>query len=170
MHCPQCGRGQVSGETRFCRACGFALEDVRVLLVPDKKSERPNELRKNAAFNQGLGLMLVSLVLVIVLTLLRDFDLVPQSVVKLVGAIFVLAGLVRMFYPYVVADNRREIGDHADFVDAAAATTKLPDSLPPQSTSFAEWENRRVDTDELVDVPSVTEHTTRKLSEPGENN
>ncbi len=40
MHCPQCGLQQTSGEARFCRACGFSLNDLKELLVPEARNTK----------------------------------------------------------------------------------------------------------------------------------
>ena len=163
MHCPKCGLEEVSGETRFCRACRFELEDVKVLLVPEKLSESVRERRTNSAFNQGLALLLTSLVLVIVMTLLRDLDLVPQFVVKLVAAIFVLAGLFRMFLPYVfTSPERRSRVKSRNSTANRANTSKLSQLPPVQTIPVTDWNPR--DPAAVVDVPSITEHTTRKLA------
>ena len=86
MHCPQCGLQQVSGKVRFCRACGFSLSGVKELVLPDERAAKANKTRFETAFNQGLGLMLVSLVAAIILTLLHDAHLIPQIYVKIVAA------------------------------------------------------------------------------------
>ncbi len=100
MHCPRCGLQQTSGEARFCRARGFFLGDVKELLAPEARNTEVDNTRARrveTAFHQGLLLMLVSLLLAIVLTLLHDIHLIPQIYVKVMAAIFVVAGLVRMF-------------------------------------------------------------------------
>src|SRR5688500_666218 len=101
MHCPQCGLQQASGGVRFCRACGFALSGVKELVLPDERAAKAENTRLQKAFNQGLVLLLVSLVAAIILTVLKDAGLVSTPAVKIVAAVFVLAGLARMFYPYL---------------------------------------------------------------------
>ena len=97
MHCPQCGLQQVSGKVRFCRACGFSLSGVKELVLTDERAAKAEKTRFEKAFNQGLALMLISLVAAIILTLLQDAHLIPQIYVKIVAALFILAGLARMF-------------------------------------------------------------------------
>jgi hypothetical protein len=172
MHCPQCGLHQVSGEVRFCRGCGFSLNNVKELLVPDTQDVKAGRIRSRrikAAFNQGLLLMLISLVLSVVLTLLNDLNVVPQIYVKIVAAVFVLAGLVRMFYPYIIGENVTREKKRNSFAgsDTQVETGKLPYSLPAShSIPVTAFSSRSVDTAEMIQPSSVTEHTTKRLSDP----
>lgn len=166
MHCPQCGLEQVSGEVRFCRACGFSLSGVKELVLPDERAAKAEKTRFQTAFNQGLALMLVSLVTAIILTLLQDAHLIPQIYVKIVAAFFILAGLARMFYPYVVGKGleHKEQEILFDEADAQIETGKLPFSLPAShSIPVSDFDPRRADTAEMIQPPSVTENTTKLL-------
>jgi hypothetical protein len=165
MHCPQCGLQQVSGKVRFCRACGFSLSGVKELVLPDERAAKAEKTRYETAFNQGLGLMLVSLVMVIIFTLLQDAHLIPQIYVKIFAAFFVLAGLLRMFYPYVVGKGS-EAKEQETFYEEGIQieTGKLSYSLPPsRGIPVSDFSSRRVDTAEMIQPPSVTEHTTKLL-------
>ena len=172
MHCPQCGLQQVSGEVRFCRGCGFSLANVKELLITgarDVKEDKIQSRRIDTAFNQGLMLMVISLVLSIILRLLNELNFIPQVYVKTVAAIFLLAGLVRMFYPYIISKDEahggKSISSHHS--DAGVETAKLPFSLPAaHSIPLTDFGTRRVDTAEMVQPPSVTEHTTKRLNDP----
>lgn len=173
MHCPQCGLQQVSGKVSFCRACGFSLSGVKELVLPDKRAAKADKTRFETAFNQGLALMLVSLVTAIILTLLQDAHLIPQIYVKLVAAFFVLAGLMRMFYPYVISQGAGRKGQETLFyeTDPQIETDKVPYSLPPShSIPISAFSSRRVDTAEIVQPPSVTEHTTKLLDKRQDTN
>jgi len=168
MHCPQCGLEQVSGKVRFCRACGFSLSGVKELVLPDERAAKADRTRFETAFNQGLGLMLVSLVAAIILTLLQDAHLIPQIYVKIVAAFFILAGLTRMFYPYVVGKGweRKEQENLFYEANVQIETGKLPYSLPTShSIPVSDFGSRRVDTAEMIQPPSVTEHTTKLLKD-----
>ncbi len=173
MHCPQCGLEQVSGKVRFCRACGFSLSGVKELVLPDERAAKAEKTRFQTAFNQGLALMLVSLVMAILLTLLKDAHLIPQIYVKIVAAFFILAGLARMFYPYVVGKSSAGTEQETLFseADAQLETGKLPFSLPAsESIPVSDFGSRRVNTAELVQPPSVTEHTTKLLDKRQDTN
>jgi len=173
MHCPQCGLQQVSGKVRFCRDCGFSLSGVKELVLPDERAAKANKTRFETAFNQGLVLMLISLVAAIILTLLQDAHLIPQIYVKIVAAFFVLAGLMRMFYPYIIVKGSGHKEQETLFyeADAQIETGKLPCSLPPShSIPVSDFSLRRVDTAEMVQPPSVTEHTTKLLDNQQDTN
>ena len=166
MHCPQCGLQQVSGKVRFCRACGFSLSSVKELILPDEQAAKAEKTRFRTAFNQGLALMLVSLVTVIVLTLLQDVQLIPEIYVKIIAAFFVLSGLVRMFYPYVSGKDSRGARQESwsDESEVQIETTKLIypspalQSIPAKDLS---WRGRN--TAEMPPPPSITEPTTKLL-------
>ena len=167
MHCPQCGLQQVSDKVRYCRSCGFSLSGVKELVLPDERAAKATKTRFETAFNQGLVLLLCSLLAAIILTLLKDAGLIPQIYVKIVAAFFVLAGLARMFYPYVVGKSKeREAEDlPVDKADAALKTSKLPLSLgSSRSIPVSDFDVRRDDKAEMMPPPSVTEHTTNKLN------
>lgn len=172
MHCPQCGLQQISGEVRFCRGCGLSLSNVKELLVTgalDVKEEKLKSRRIDTAFNQGLMLMVISLALSIVLTLLSEVNFMPQVYVKFVAAVFLLSGFVRMFYPYVFSKDvgREEKSISSNRSQTKVETTKLPFALPAaQSIPATDFSARRVDTAEMAQPPSVTEHTTKRLNDP----
>lgn len=162
MHCPQCGLRQVSGKVRFCRSCGFSLKGVKELVLPDERAAKAEKTRLETAFNQGLALMLVSLVAAIILTLLQDANLIPQIYTKIIAAFFVLAGLVRMFYPYVIEHKKQEIPFYES--DSQIETSKLPFSLPSSpGIPVSDFSSRQVNTAEMIQPTSVTEQTTKLL-------
>ncbi len=176
MHCPQCGLQQTSGEARFCRACGFSLNELKELLVPEARNTKVDKTRSRrveTAFQQGLLLMLASLFLAIVLTLLHDIHLIPQIYVKIVAGIFVVAGLARMFSPYFWGEDARRVlfSSASPSRDAQVETSAYPHALPAShSIPVVDLNPRRVDTAEMAQPPSVTEHTTKLLDNPRERN
>jgi hypothetical protein len=166
MHCPQCGLRQVSGKVRFCRSCGFSLKGVKELVLPDERAAKAEKTRFETAFNQGLALMLVSLVAAIVLTLLKDANLIPQIYTKIIAAFFVLAGLVRMFYPYGISQGSGRKKQEITFFerDSQIETSKLPFSLPSSpGIPVSDFSSRQVNTAEMIQPTSVTEQTTELL-------
>ena len=93
MHCPRCGQQQDFDKIQFCRQCGFALADVKELLVPEAqglKSEK--RAKRGSVVAQGLTLFLFGLVLISILAILRDLDVVPQVFVKIAALIFCVGG------------------------------------------------------------------------------
>lgn len=172
MHCPQCGSQQISGKVRFCRACGFSLSGVKELVLPDERAAKAEKKRFETALNQGVGLLLVSLAAVIILTLFQDAHLIPQIYVKIVAAFFVLAGLVRMFYPYVIAPGSSRTERENFFYEAAQLeTNKLPHPLPSAyNVPISDFHPHRAETSKIAEPWSVTEHTTESLDNRQDTN
>ena len=172
MHCPQCGLQQISVEGSFCRGCGLPLRDVKELLVPDQLgagSERGLSPQAKSAFNQGLLLLIVSLVLAIIMTLLHDLGLMPRIYVKVVAAVFLLAGLARMFSPYLArGDARRKQEKKGIPARGSAAQLETGASSyvsdAAHGVPISSFNPRRMDTAEMVQPKSVTEDTTKPLS------
>ena len=99
--------------------------------------------------------------------------MIPQIYVKIVAAFFILAGLTRMFYPYVVGkgSGRKEQETLFYEADAQLETGKLPYSLSAShSIPVSDFNSRRLDTAEMVQPPSVTEHTTKLLDKRQDTN
>jgi uncharacterized membrane protein YvbJ len=166
MHCPQCGSQQISGKVRFCRACGFSLSGVKELVLPDERAAKAEKKRLETALNQGVGLLLVSLVAAIILTLFQDAHLIPQIWVKIVAAFFVLAGLARMFYPYVIGPASKVERQENLFYesDNQPVTNKLPSWLPSaHSIPVSNFNRRSMDTAKIIEPSSITENTTKSL-------
>lgn len=170
MHCPRCGQQQTSDKIHFCTRCGFALNDVKELLVSELheiKEEKRNKIGKTVG--QGLAFILFGLVLISVLAILRDLSFVPQVFVKIAALIFCVGGLVRMCYPFIYGGGVLHEKTHASLQYDAATNTLTganvaDNSLPQaQSNPFITFEARSFGTAEIVQPPSVTEHTTKLL-------
>ncbi|MDQ3749423.1 MAG: hypothetical protein M3367_10500 [Acidobacteriota bacterium] len=170
MHCPQCGHQQNFDKIRFCRQCGFALTDVKELLVPEAqglKAEKKSKIGSGVA--QGLALILFGLVLISILAILRDLSVVPQVFVKIAALIFCVGGLVRMCYPLIYGKGLTGENNAAS-LPSDTATHTLTDTKPrdnslpsARSVPIINFGERSLVTGELVPPPSVTEHTTKLL-------
>jgi hypothetical protein len=174
MHCPQCGQQQISGEMRFCNSCGFPLEGVRELLASggvsstiERESDQSRQSPRRKGVRQGVVLLFITMVLV-PLTMLfgRQANFLPPMLL--------MAGLMRILYAVIFEESaprkKRRVNtlpDAApstiDRLETATRGTALP---PAQSIPAASAFNaRRGDTREMVNPPSVTEHTTKLLNE-----
>ena len=169
MHCPQCGLQQASREVRYCRGCGLSLSEMKDLLVKDNDAQ-PLKIQSpqlSSAFNQGLMLLLISLVLAVVTALLHDLNLMPKVYGKIVAAVFLLAGLVRMFSPYFLGKgtSSKEQGVLSE-PEIRLETSSLPHRLTAsRSIPASDLLPRQRDTSEMAQPPSVTERTTKLLDE-----
>lgn len=185
MHCPQCGQRQVSDQLRFCSRCGFPLDGVIQLLgnggvlpaaLVDKGERKltPRQL----GVRQGAMLMLSTLLVVPVTALISiNFTEHPEIFIPLAAILCFVGGLLRLVYALLFEADAPRVKQPAassyvapamtSQLDAQARTAALP---PPSSpgTPASGW--RRPDTAELVQPPSVAEHTTRLLDDKADPN
>lgn len=174
MHCPQCGKQQISGEARFCKSCGFPLDSVRELLtsggissIIETESPKPPQSPRRKGVRQGVILLFIMMVLApLTMVLGKQGNFLP--------ALFVMAGLMRILYAVIFQEGapRKNQRPFAALTDVPSSTndqlgrpiggTALP---PAQSVPVAAFNARRVDTREMVKPASVTEHTTKLLNE-----
>jgi hypothetical protein len=173
MHCPQCGQQQISGEVRFCKSCGFPLDGVRELIASggisptlEKESHTSRQSPRRKGVRQGFILLFIFMVSV------PFYGLIGEPVMAL-PPLFLMAGLTRILYALIFQESapRKKKQDSSlpnlapstiDQSGAVASGTVLP---PAQSIPVTAFNARRVDTREMVNPPSVTEHTTKLLNE-----
>jgi hypothetical protein len=184
MHCPQCGQHQISDEMKFCSRCGFGLGIVSELLVtggtlPERETESLAARfggRKRGK-RLGLLLMLTAMLLAIIGGIINDSLVHGQNAPGLAGKLLLflpaivigVAGFARFFYALLLETN---IPSSISPSLAQNATTKsvlktgdyagLPPSPGAPASSFG---GKRGDTREMVNVPSVTENTTKLLDQ-----
>lgn len=144
MFCPNCGQQQVSDEMRFCSRCGLALSGLAEWLAGGmlvRRAEEPlTPSRRRKAIRRAAKMMFFSGALFpIFLAISIGIDEPGPLFVPLIP--FFIAG-VWMLYARI-------------FMDETPALNQAPArvSLPPQ----------QVRTNELIHMPSVTEHTTKLL-------
>lgn len=177
MHCPQCGQ-QVLDEMRFCKGCGFALSAVRELLPtggipstePDTKQSRLSPRRRGV--RQG------AIVLFIALCLLPLTAVLGDSWGELIPAMLCMAGLMRMLYAAIFqegAPSKRRTLSYSPPNRLEVASPTSNNALPPAQgvpvghgpagdVSVSDFQGSRGRTKEMIDVPSVTDHTTELLN------
>jgi hypothetical protein len=168
MFCPKCGQQQVSEEMRFCSRCGLQLGVVTELLASGgsaagiatgtKSGKRP---LANRHARQGAKTMFISGVL---LPLAFVFSIIFDSPVPLLLPFLVfMAGLSWMFYFRLFGEETSATPQ----TDAPARPgERQPTYLPAQhGTPVSDFNNPSHRTAEIVQPPSVTEHTTRLLDD-----
>lgn len=173
MYCPQCGQQQVSDELRFCSRCGFQLGGVTELLatggeLPGLNKGDNKKLRSPRAegLRQGMLVIFIAMVLIPLSELFRPHgEIVPVTLM--------MAGLMRIIYAAIFQEGswrRKKLdGASSTYVPPAlpremSAAGRRGGALPPaQSVPVGGYNVRRVETAEIAQPPSVTEHTTKLL-------
>lgn len=172
MYCPQCGQQQVSDELRYCSRCGFQLKGVTQLLdaggeLPglDKGEQRRRRSPRYEGVRQGVLLMFAALVMVPLSELFGAYgEVLPVTLIML--------GLVRLLYAVIFqeGEGRRKKRDAATSYVPPVMPQQMNTSgarggaLPPsQGVPVGDYGARRAETAEIVQPPSVTEHTTKLL-------
>jgi hypothetical protein len=171
MYCPKCSQQQAS-EQRFCSRCGFPLTGVAALLasdgvLPDLEQERRR--RRSPRFDgvrQGVILFMLAVVL------LPLVDVIGAPYHEALVFMLMLAGAMRVGYALVFQEGAAsQRAKESELSGASAAVTGLSGgrraaALPAASSiPAAELVNRRKETAEMSEPPSVTENTTRLFDE-----
>ena len=169
MFCPKCGQ-QSADEVRFCPKCGFNLAGLAAYIAAgepapsETASPRPLVLTaRRRGMRRGAKLMFICGVLLPAAALLAFEDDAPGPLLLvLTGG---LAGLLWMVYSWLFNDNVLPVGKAArrkDLTDLGAGADR-PALGAPQFTPASLFDRQRANTGEIVQPPSITEHTTRLL-------
>lgn len=167
MFCPKCGQQQATDEMRFCSRCGFQLGVVTALIatggVPPAiiiaNDKGDSKLTTKRSRRQAAKLMFLSGV-VFPIAMGLGF-LVESPLPLMIPFTIFLAGLAWMYY-------FRWFGEEVSSTDHQSSPTQLGGAkkvlLPSSQTPFSVDANRQAHrTAEIVQPPSVTEHTTKLL-------
>ncbi|HKQ53879.1 MAG TPA: zinc ribbon domain-containing protein [Pyrinomonadaceae bacterium] len=168
MYCPKCSQQQASEEARFCSRCGFQLSAVKELLA---QTEAPAPMSRRDVTVGAVLMFFVGLFVVLYP------DSTPpgarnEQLMMLVGLFIFLTLFVNFIRPLLMALNKF-FGEE----DAAPQPAPAPDlttrvspatqraALPPNrvTPAAAAFNSPRVTTAEILQPPSVTEHTTNLL-------
>jgi len=179
MYCPKCSQIQADDGLRFCSRCGFQLGVVKELLAergsapvilaePQAPPKFFSRRKQDLLF--GATVMSVAATIVVQLSWVAPKALLifPLWMIWLAFSLFVL------FFDTLVRIARRFFSDDdhvinlpsqpktAAFINkVSAATSELP---PMQNASVAALGFDRVNTGEILQPLSVTEHTTNLLN------
>jgi len=175
MYCPQCGQQQVSDELRFCSRCGFQLQGVMQLLnaggeLPglSKGEQRRRRSPRREGVRQGVLLMFVAMVLAPLANFIgKGGEVLPAT--------FIMLGLMRLLYAVIFQESeasmkkRQAQPPYAPPAKPQQMNAARGGALPPaQSVPVSSYAQRRVETAEIVQPPSVTENTTKLLEHKDE--
>jgi hypothetical protein len=182
MYCPKCSQPQVSDELQFCSRCGLALSNLKEMILADGKTKvsqaKTSEDKlspRHRGIRQGAMLMLLSLILIPAYILLAalfpaqdrliessvsdtPFEKISQAILF---TIF-MAGLARVLYArFFQQDVSLGEGEpEVTRLDNSSSKYALPPAQSIPVSGFGAW---RANTGEMVQSPSVTEHTTKSL-------
>lgn len=170
MHCPQCGQ-QPSGDGRFCRHCGFSLDEVKSLLAPQAEENTGwlnlrvgADRRSRRGMTQAAALLLLPLTAIILLVIQGVFSLGLVPFLLLSKAFFLLLMLPILRFVYAIYEAKQE--QQVEVKGRIRVDTQQLDS-PSQPGLLPSASTRpRIETAEVVQPLSVTEQTTKHLNEP----
>jgi hypothetical protein len=182
MYCPKCSQQQVNDEVRFCSRCGFPLSAVKELVASGgalvERESGAQEGQLSPAFRgmrKGVWIMLASLPLALVAALLTAID-DGFAVLILLPVLCFVTGFARLLYgtfieekaPRVKRDS--SLPHTASVMPAQPGTAARSPELPPARVAPIEgFTEQRMVTAEMVQMPSVTENTTRLLDEEADS-
>jgi hypothetical protein len=170
MYCPKCSQEQASDEMRFCSRCGFALTIVSQLIanggaLPGFETHKDGQLSpRQKGVRKGVMLMIISVVLLPLVALMTevkgDFDFLFLPVLL----VFII-GLTRLLYALLL-EQKTSMPEQA-----AVPAVKLAAQLKTENRRLLRTHERitnwrqPVNTSEMTQPSTVTEHTTTLLKE-----
>jgi len=178
MYCPKCSQIQTEDGLRFCSRCGFQLGVVKELiaegstLVTTSESPAPPKFfsRRKQDLLVGATVMSVAATLVVQLSWVAPKGLIvlPVWMIWLAFSLFVL------YFDVLVRAARRFFSDDENVADPTSlpratgfnnkvgtTTSELP---PKQNLPVPAFGFDRVNTGEIRQPLSVTDHTTNLLN------
>ncbi len=185
MYCPKCGQVQASEEVRFCSRCGFPLAAVSDLLLtggvlPVVRAASDGSAvttttagvsPRRRGVKHGVALLLVSMILVPFIVILHEAIDLPLEF-NVLSAFIALAGFLRIIYALFFEDAAppRLAAPHVAvpqqlYAPPVASPRLNPASqeMLPTAQSSTAYRQPPLNTSEIVNPPSVTDHTTRLL-------
>ncbi len=180
MYCPKCSQQQISDEVRFCLRCGFQLDALKMLLAENQnglvmfESEPETQLVSTRKRDVLLGatVMLVAAISIVLLVISSVASTPWQAVIiplllvwTAIVSVILLSGhaareVTNLFSKDDSASPSQIVSKLIRRLNATASHQALP---PVQSEPIAGFGTWRVNTAELVQPLSVTEHTTNLL-------
>lgn len=175
MYCPRCGNPQSSGEIQFCPSCGFALNVTRQLLTTGGELPAPvaaaaaalkgKPSPRRRGINQGTFMLLFAMIIVPMVAINEGAQDAATAAVFFFGI-----AIARLLYAMLIQSGD-VIPKRADapFYMPPAVMRNAVAHEPPRNVALPASTAARVNTapsrttGQLVQPPSVTDHTTRLL-------
>lgn len=170
MYCPKCGQQQVSESTRFCSRCGLPIEGLTdwvagaAFLTRRDEPVGPTPLSsKKKGIRRGGKLLFFSIVL---LPIFVGVCFIANAGEPMLVPITVfLAGLAMLLYYLIFGDDSTATPTQPARPSALTSAFGR-NALPPAANTWTNpTQGQQVRTAELVQPPSVTENTTKLLSD-----
>ena len=166
MYCPNCGQQQVSDEMRFCSRCGLALSGLAEWLAGGvlvrQADERRTLSRQRKAIRRSAKLLFFSAVMFPIF-LLISIGIDEPGPLGIPLFIAFISGMW-MLYAKLFMDKATPLNQATQ--PSAFGTPVARVSLPPPTNfPISDVGRQQVRTNELIEVPSVTEHTTKLLDD-----
>ncbi len=170
MYCPQCGNQQVNNEVRFCSRCGFQLGVVSELLanqgIPTHQPlanqlpfvAPPQISQRKKGMKNGAKLMFLSAVLI---PIFIGFSVIADDGGPLIVPLTIFfAGLCWFLYSRIFGEETAfpPMQNYPQQFNANPPRTALPNAENYRVTGMGP---QRINTSEIVNPPSVTDHTTQ---------
>lgn len=177
MHCPKCGT-PAADDQKFCRSCGFRLEEVAQLLEEsppvfddnppasenlDKLQNRINRMDK--FWTAGLVLLGGAFVTTVCWGIIDKIIIEKGHVISGSIFLFFILGLVSLGLSgwYVESQRKKLVEQQKRPPSPQPSTSPLPDALPDGLN--ADTTNKLLPEPDLSSAASVTEETTARLAE-----
>jgi endogenous inhibitor of DNA gyrase (YacG/DUF329 family) len=169
MYCPNCGQQQLSDNTRFCSRCGISISGLAEWLAgggelavrDEENATMISASPRRKGIRRGVKFMFLSGVLVPVFFF---FSLLIEAPIPLLIPLTVfLIGLFLMLYARLFGEETSHGKSHQS-QPSSLGTMFGSSALPPASNNMTNRvAGQQVRTSDLVEPPSVTEHTTKLL-------
>jgi len=183
VYCPKCSQPQVSDEMQFCSRCGLPLSDMKELILGAGKtkvsqSEKSDDKLspRHRGVRQGVMLMLLSVILIPAYILLAalfpaqdrliessvsdtPFEKISQAMLLTIFMVGLAGVLYARFFPQGASLGEGE--PEVARLDGSSSEYALPPAQGIPVSGCGAW---RGNSGEVVQSPTVTEHTTKSLS------
>ncbi|HEV7745350.1 MAG TPA: zinc ribbon domain-containing protein [Pyrinomonadaceae bacterium] len=170
MYCPQCGQQQIADNTKFCSRCGLPINELAEWLASGgatalrQETAVPLPSPKRKGITRGAKILFFSVMLT---PIFLGLSIAADSP----GPLFVpltifLAGLSVVLYLVFFGEDKPPVRNQSQRKAPQTEGQFSPSALPPASNLWTtNVVGRRLNTAEIVQPPSVTEHTTRLLDD-----
>ena len=163
MHCPKCGYQQSGYEVKYCSRCGFYLGTVSEILrldgaLPGREVviNNPGPRKRRKAIRRGAKAMFFSVVIFIFTLILGAATDTPEFM--LLPLFMFVASLLWMIYHRLFTEDSEPA---VQFPAQSQFQPPRPMLRPEDDRMRVPAEPRRVNTSDMANPPSVTDHTTQ---------